>query len=108
MTDQERGSQGSEPLFRNMDEQERIYAPQQVPGGVNVDEEVDAGGTAGSGTAATARERGGSAIAGAEGDQRTTPVVPVRPDLSANVPIEVPATPDDRRLGEERGDPPQR
>jgi hypothetical protein len=35
-----------------MDEQERIYAPEEVPGGVQVPQEMDEGGTAASGTAA--------------------------------------------------------
>jgi hypothetical protein len=42
------------PLFEKMDEQERVYAPEQVPGAVDAPSEVDQGGTAGSGTAVNA------------------------------------------------------
>ena len=100
MTERDQAASGG-PLFQNLDEQERIYAPQQVPGGVDVPDEIDAGGTAGGSSATVAREGSGAAIAGAEGDQRTTTVVPVRPDMSANTPIEVPATPDERRLADD-------
>ena len=42
----------NEPLFQNMDEQERIYAPQQVPGEQIVAEERDRGSDAGESAAA--------------------------------------------------------
>jgi|GEM_PF-5737919 hypothetical protein len=42
--------------FRALDEEERVYAPQQVPGGVSVPEEVDEGGSAGAGTATAAAD----------------------------------------------------
>ncbi len=45
------GEQGGErPLFENMDEQERLYAPEEVPDAELPPEEVDTGGTAASGT----------------------------------------------------------
>lgn len=44
---------GDDQLFQNMDEQERLYAPEQVPGAVGPDVEVDQGGTAASGPANT-------------------------------------------------------
>lgn len=42
------GEQNNDQLFKNMDEQERIFAPEQVPGIDIPSHEVDAGGTAGS------------------------------------------------------------
>jgi hypothetical protein len=53
MSNQSRSTdqQGGDQLFQNMDEQERVYAPEQVPGAVGPDAEVDQGGTAASGTA---------------------------------------------------------
>ncbi len=42
--------------FRALDEEERVYAPQQVPGGVATPEEVDEGGSAGGGTATAAAD----------------------------------------------------
>lgn len=68
---------GGDRLFKQMDEQERIYAPQQVPGGVDGPaEEVDTAGSAGAGTG----QRDGADVG----------VVPVRPDTSINAPIPVP------------------
>lgn len=67
---------GGDRLFQQMDEQERIYAPQQVPGGVAVPEEVDTEGSAGVG-------RG-------QRDHLDLGVVPVRPDASINAPVPVP------------------
>lgn len=98
---------GDRPLFQNTDEQEQAYAPEQLPNTNLPAEEIDRGGTAGSGTAAASsagtadNESGRANVVGAEGDQRTTPVVAIRPDVSANTPVMTPATPDDRRLNED-------
>ncbi|WP_029215658.1 hypothetical protein [Kallotenue papyrolyticum] len=90
------------PLFQGMDEKERELAPEQVPDAQIPPEELDVGGSAGQGPAVAAAEGGGhepeteagrANIAGAEGDQRTAPVVGVRPDVSANTPVFTPATP---------------
>lgn len=54
--------QGDEPLFQNMEEQERTYSPQAVPGSNIPDVERDKGGTA----------TQGSAVASDEGEQETT------------------------------------
>ncbi len=54
--------QGDEQLFQNMEEQERIYSPQQVPDSDIPEVERDRGGTAAE----------GSAVASDEGDQETT------------------------------------
>jgi len=67
---------GGDRLFKNMDEQERIYAPQQVPGGVDVPAEVDNQGSAGTATG----QRDGVDVG----------VVPVRPDTGINAPLPVP------------------
>ncbi len=96
------------PLFQGMDEKERELAPQQVPGAAMPPEERDVGGTAGQGTAHAADAEmheadtgaGQANIAGAEGDQRTAPVVAVRPDMSAHTPIMTPVTDDQQRLPE--------
>lgn len=93
------------PLFQNMDEQERVYAPQQVPGAVPQPTELDADETAGSGSAiagrasgshASANEPGRANVAGAEGDQRTAPVVAVRPDVSSGTSVALPADTESR------------
>lgn len=79
MSDQtgQNATPGGDRLFKQMDEQERIYAPQQVPGGVDGPaEEVDTAGSAGVGTG----QRDGADVG----------VVPVRPDASINAPIAVP------------------
>lgn len=98
---------GGGQLFKKIDEQERIYAPEQVPGEVHDPDEVDAGGTAASGTAAPAQEgvgaradtgSHGETIAGADGDQGTVPVVGVRTDVSMANPMPLPATTDEHRL----------
>jgi hypothetical protein len=76
MTNQPQNTDNA-PLFQDMDEQERTYAPQEVPGATMPAEEVDRGGTAGQATAADA------------GDHE--PFVPVRPDTSINQPVVAPA-----------------
>lgn len=106
MSERQRQSDSPEerPLFQNTDEHEQVYAPQQVPGTTLPSEEIDRGGTAGAGTGIAAHAddtyaanttTGPADIAGAEGDQRTVPVVAVRPSLDANYPgIATPARPD--------------
>ncbi len=47
MSNQSGNAQNNMPLFQNMDEQEQVYAPQQVPGAAMPAEEVDQGATAG-------------------------------------------------------------
>jgi hypothetical protein len=96
------------PLFEGMDERERELAPQQVPGEAMPDHERDRGGTAGSGaphTESSASEpetgRANAPVAGADGDPETTPLVAVRPDLSANTPIMTPPTTGERTLGDD-------
>jgi hypothetical protein len=62
MSNQLGNTQDGGPLFQNTDEQEQVYAPQQVPGTAMPAEEVDRGGTAGEATA---------------GDDAGTPVMPI-------------------------------
>ncbi len=76
MSSQSGSTQGGDSLFQNMDEQEQVYAPQQVPGADMPAAEVDQGGTAGN--------------TFADGSLPVTPVVPVRPDASINTPIVAP------------------
>lgn len=62
---------GGDRLFQGMDEQERLYAPEQVPGAVGADVEVDQGGTAALGAANTNQSpEAGDVVAGplASGD----------------------------------------
>jgi hypothetical protein len=78
-------NQSGDRLFQNADEQERIYAPQQVPG--NVRDELDEHGT-------TAADPDREAVIGAEG-QYTVPIVPAQTTPSAaNTPVPVTAAPD--------------
>lgn len=100
------GNAQDAPLFQNMDEQEAVYAPQQVPGSNIPDAELDQGGSAGETTAGAAGavaatnvggvgNPGGVTSAsgpGASGVGAVTPVVPVRPDTSANTPIIAPSS----------------
>lgn len=100
MTD--RPNTDNTPLFQNMDEQEQVYAPQQVPGATMPDAERDQGDSAGeaaAGAVATANLGAGnpSGVTSASGPGTTdvgalTPVVPVRPDASATTPIITPAS----------------
>ncbi len=60
------------PRFDKLDEQERLYAPEEVPDANLPAEEVDKGGTAAS----------GPAVASTEGDQGESPVSPVPPPAS--------------------------
>jgi hypothetical protein len=77
MSDQEQHTgDRSDRLFKQTDEQERIYAPQQLPDGVDLPAETDIQGSAGVGQ----RERGAADVG----------VVPVRPDTSINQPLPVP------------------
>ncbi len=71
-------AQGGEQLFKNMDEQERLYAPEEVPGTALPPGEVDAGGTAASGTALP------------ESDQRTVPVSGPLPTAGSTQPVPIP------------------
>ncbi len=92
-------SQGSDrPLFENMDEMEREYAPEEVPGDERAAVETDRGGTAGMNIAGT----------GTEGDQeRREPVFPIPQASGINVPISgvppepAPAASDERSEGED-------
>jgi hypothetical protein len=55
----ERTNEGeNEPLFQNMEEQERTYAPEQLPDSDIPPVEQDRGGTAAEGAAAEADETG--------------------------------------------------
>jgi len=78
MSDQPKdtGPMGGDQLFKQMDAQEQIYAPQQVPGSVPVPEERDAQGSAG-----TARE---------QLDEGQIGILPMRPDPSTESSILVP------------------
>jgi len=78
MSNQPGNAQNNAPLFQNMDEQEVVYAPQQVPGAVMSGNALDRGGTA-----STTADDGPPPVA---------PVVPVRPDVSATTPIIAPAS----------------
>jgi hypothetical protein len=69
-------------LFKKMDAQEQIYAPQQIPGGVPVPEERDVQGSAGTGREQLNEDQVG--------------FIPVRPDPGVNSPIPVPFLHDDR------------
>ncbi len=76
MSDRPTNKNEGDQLFQNMEEQERTFAPEQVPDAEMPPEEVDQGGTAASGTAVS-------------GDIDTTPAaVPVGTGGSS-----VPATP---------------
>ena len=93
----------NEPLFQNMDEQERIYAPQQVPGEQIVAEERDRGSDAGESAAADEAVvpaigvvPGAGGITGSTGGSAGTvgapvvPVVPIRDELDADEDREAP------------------
>jgi hypothetical protein len=83
------GQSEGEQLFQGMDEREQVYAPEQVNAGDMPADEVDAGGTAASGTAIADAETNVGEGANA-GDQDTTRVVPVRPDTGINTPAVAP------------------
>jgi len=92
----------NEPLFKNMDEQERIYAPEQVPGADIPAEEIDRGGDAGESAAQADRDDAGvpfvgvvpgvaaggitgtSAGTAGTGAPGVLPVVPMRDELDAD------------------------
>ena len=57
-------NQQDDQLFKGMDEQERLYAPEQVPGAVVSDVELDQGGTAPASTANTDAESFDATAAG--------------------------------------------
>ncbi len=97
MSDQPKNAegQGGEQLFQNMDEQERVYAPEEVPGTTLPPGEADVGGTAASGTAVSARE----------GDQEErVEVARVRPVTGSTdpVPVAVPTEPVEEGLRNEK------
>jgi hypothetical protein len=86
---------GEKPLFQNMDEQERIYAPEQVPDADLPAQEVDQGGAAAEGSAVASydadqvtepaeSERGAAPVATAysTGGLTPTPIAPTRPDTA--------------------------
>ncbi len=88
-----------EQLFRNMDEQERIYAPEQVPDAQIPAVEADHASPA-AGGGARASEGGDTdpdreAVVGAEGRYQA-PVVPAQSSYaaSANMPVPPTALPD--------------
>ncbi|HEX6287818.1 MAG TPA: hypothetical protein VFZ66_01435 [Herpetosiphonaceae bacterium] len=81
---QNTGSSGDKPLFQNMDEQERIYAPQQVPG--EISDELDERGVGETGRGQDTADRVG--------------VVPVRPDTGINSPVPVPIVTHEREDNE--------
>ena len=81
-----------EPLFQGLDEKERIYAPGQVPSNIMPDHEMDAD----SGQSrAVAIEGDQGQITGADGDARTVPIIPVRPEVGITQPVALPAVTDD-------------
>lgn len=94
MTDQPAnpGEQGGEQLFQGMDERERIYAPEEVPGADLPAEEVDQGGTAASGSAVASYE-GEQVSEPAEDERGAAPVATRHPDAGGMVPI-APTRPD--------------
>lgn len=96
MSDRPTHAASGDALFKNTDEQERIYAPQQVPGTDLPGEERDVGGTAGQSTGQARADTGDrdDRVAGAEGNEATVPIVGVRPDVSAAAPMPLPATND--------------
>lgn len=82
MTDQSRDTNNG-PLFQEMDEQERTYAPQQVPGNDVPAPEVDQGGTAGA----------ASPTGATDGDTVIVPGVPVYPTAGSGIQPAMPAVP---------------
>ena len=81
-----------QPLFQGLDEKERIYAPDQVPNNIMPDHEMDAD----SGQSeAVAIEGNQGQIAGADGDARTVPIIPVRPEVGITQPVALPAATND-------------
>jgi hypothetical protein len=83
---QDMGTTGGDQLFKNMDEQEQIYAPQQIPGGVPVAGERDAQGSVNTGLEPLSEHQVG--------------FVPARLDPGINAPVPVPfVTHDDDDTG---------
>ena len=85
MSDDARERTSDGPLFQNLDEQERIYAPQQVPGAARP--AVDAA------TVDTDIDR--EAVVGSEGKYEA-PVIPAQSTIgtSQNMPVPPTAAPD--------------
>jgi hypothetical protein len=75
------GASGGDSLFKQMDEQERIYAPQEIPGGVPIPEEVD--------QRPTDSGRG-------QDNENIVGVIPVRPEPGMHTPLPVPTVTRDR------------
>lgn len=95
--------EGADQLFKDIDRQERMYAPQQVPGVALPGEERDVGGTAGrqsnqAGSDTSGQAADAASVAGADGNRETVPIVGVRPDISAAAPMPLPATTGDSAL----------
>ena len=87
----------SGPLFQNMDEQERVFAPQQVPGAIRDTDEVDVDGTVGGAIAGTdtSSNPDGEAVVGSEPGPSQTPVIPAQPSIvTSTMPIPPTAAPD--------------
>ncbi len=96
MSNQPGNTQNNAPLFQNMDEQEQVYAPQQVPGNNLPGAELDQGASGGDDTAMAAGaiaatnaglvgNPGGVTSAsgpGVSGVGAVAPVVPLRDDDS--------------------------
>ena len=94
MSDQQQktNAHDNDRLFENMDEQERLYAPEEVPGATQPPHEVDVGGTAASNTASTAN------------NQATGPADGVLPVAGSTNPFPVPVHTSAVRGEEEPGD----
>ncbi len=93
------GTEGGGHLFQGMDEQERIYAPEEVPGADLPDIEVDQGGTVGGGTAGASDAGETNTLVDRRG--APAPAMPVAPAPQFQTPIAVPSVPEDRRVNED-------
>lgn len=90
MSNQSGNMQGGDQLFQNMDEQEAVYAPQQLPGvAPSADADGDAGNVAGIDTvgipAVTAGNITGTSAGGVGAGTGAAPIasaVPVRRDVA--------------------------
>lgn len=81
MSEQHTRPDQEQPLFHNTDEQEQVYAPQQVPGAAR--------------PAADDGEQSASTDAALGDDTDSRRFVPVRPVIDANYPVIAPAAPTD-------------
>jgi len=93
MTD--RQSTDNTPLFQNVDEQEAVYAPQQLPGNNMPGIEVDQGGSVGEAAAGAVAATNAGLVGnpggvtsasgpGMSGAGAVAPVIPVRSNASAD------------------------